>query len=327
MNPGTPIGPIYVHRYLLRSSAALNSASVRREFHGALINAGDGYGCIHPWPEFGDAAIDEQLRLLAEGVTTPLTGMALRCARVDGQARREGVSLFENLRIPPSHYSWSSGRDAAPQITTVVEENWPAIKAKGLADWRETLRFLGRLAEAAEGSTVKLRVDFNGCLSREDFEGFCKAVPPRVRRVLDLIEDPVPYDAELWEHFRSQHDVRLALDKGWQSATGGFDAVVIKPARRDWRVVSELFGSSPLVLTSAMDHALGQMFAAYEAALALHEMPGRISWCGLATQHLFERDSFFENITSPGGILKLERWGTGLGFDETLDRLPWKRLI
>ena len=326
MNPRPVTGPIHVFRYALRSGAALNSASVRKEFLGALIKVGDGYGCIHPWPEFGDASIDEQLRLLACGTPTPLAEMALRCARIDGHARREGVSLFETLRIPPSHYSWSSGDDAAPQIRRVIEEEWPAIKAKGLVEWRETLNFLERLAEETQGSVVKLRVDFNGCLSRQDFESFCEALPLRVRRVLDLIEDPVPYDSELWEHFRSHHGVRLALDKGWQSATSGFDAVVIKPARRDWRVVTGRFKDSPLVFTSAMDHALGQMFAAYEAALALHEMPDRISWCGLATQHLFESDAFFGNITSTGGRLGLKQRGTGLGFDETLALLPWTRL-
>lgn len=326
MNDAFPIEPVYVHRYTLRSGTALNSASVRREFHGALIKVGDGHGCIHPWPEFGDEPIEEQLELLSNGAITPLAEIALRCAKIDGEARRAGVSLFAGLQIPQSHYSWSFGQDTAPQVKRVLEEKWPAIKAKGFANWGETLRFLEGIAKAGESTGLKLRVDFNGCLDRRDFEKFCELLPLRVFRHLDLIEDPVPYDADLWTHFRSRWGVRLALDKGWQTASDGFDAVVVKPSRRDWRAITEKFPQSPLVLTSAMDHGLGQMFAAYHAALANAAIPERVSNCGLATQHLFERDAFFEQITSPGGHLMLDHWGTGLGFDDTLAHLPWKRL-
>ncbi|WP_395734421.1 hypothetical protein [Prosthecobacter sp.] len=54
--------PIYVHEYLLRSGVALNAVSMRRVFAGALICVDGGYGCVHPWPEFGDAPVEEQLR-------------------------------------------------------------------------------------------------------------------------------------------------------------------------------------------------------------------------------------------------------------------------
>ncbi len=321
-----PIGPIHVHRYVIRSGAALNSASVRREFPGALIRAGDGFGCIHPWPEFGDAGIEEQLDLLSRGITTQLTQIALRCAEIDGAARRASVSLFADLVIPQSHYSWASSQPTDAQLARVLDEEWPAIKMKGYANWGETLRFLESVAKAADSSDLLLRVDFNGCLDRNDFAKFCELLPLRVYRRLDLIEDPLPYDASLWNEARTRWGVRLALDKGWQSASDGFDAVVVKPSRRDWRIVAKQISTSPLMLTSAMDHALGQMFAAYEAALAWREMPERLTHCGLATQHLFEPDSFFERVTSPGGHLQPDKNGTGLGFNDVLETLPWKRL-
>ena len=59
-----PPEPIYVYEYLLRSGVALNSASHRRTFPGALIRVGSGFGCVHPWPEFGDALIEEQANLV-----------------------------------------------------------------------------------------------------------------------------------------------------------------------------------------------------------------------------------------------------------------------
>lgn len=318
--------PIYVHEYLLRTEVALNAASQRRVFPGALIRVGSGYGCIHPWTEFGDAPVDEQLKRLAQGLTTPVTDMALRCAAIDGEAREAGVSLFEGLSIPRSHYSWSFAEDTVPQIQRVVAEGWPAIKAKGFANYGETTRFLESCARFSNGTPLAFRVDFNGCLDFSAFQRFIEFMPVRVYRQLDFVEDPMPYDAELWERSRQQWGVRLALDKGWLLGTKGFDAVVVKPARRDWRRVAEVHPDKPLVLTSAMDHALGQMFAAYEAAVAQQELGGRIGLCGLSTQHLFATDAFFERVQVTGGWMTPDTAGGGLGFGDILERLPWRRL-
>ncbi len=316
---------IHVHEYLLRSGVSLNAASVRRVFAGALICVNGGYGCVHPWPEFGDAPVEEQLRLLSQGVTTPVTAMALRCAEIDGAARRAGVSLFEGLEIPRSHYSWSFAADTEAQMERVLAEGWPAVKAKGFANHIETSRFLEACARRFEQQKVRLRVDFNGVLNQQAFEKFIESLPEPVSRALDFVEDPFPYDAAAWEAMRQQWGVKLALDKGWKDGTQGFDAVVVKPARRDWRLVAQTHPQHPLVLTSAMDHALGQMFAAYEAAVAQSEGQA-LDFCGLCTEHLFEKDEFFERVTSHGGHLSADRSGGGLGFGEILEALPWRRL-
>jgi O-succinylbenzoate synthase len=318
--------PIYIHEYLLRSGVALNSASHRRNFPGALLRVGAGYGCVHPWPEFGDAPIEEQLNLLAEGTTTPVTEMALHCAQIDGAAREAGVSLFDGLEIPRSHYSWSFGQDTAPQIQRILEEGWPAIKAKGFANYGETLRFLDTTARAGESVNLRLRVDFNGCLEPPAFGKFLEFMPLRVYRQLDFVEDPFIYDAAMWEQCRTKWGVKLALDKAWKWGTTGFDAVVVKPARRDWRTVAARHPGQPLVLTSAMDHAVGQMFAAYEAAQARRELGDKIGLCGLLTQHLFTPDSFFERVQVRGGYLTPDLSGGGLGFGDVLEKLPWRKL-
>lgn len=321
-----PPAPIDVHRYQLRSGAALNSASHRRCFEGALIRVGSGYGCVHPWPEFGDAPIEEQLSLLARDITTPVTAMALRCAQLDGAARESGVSLFAGLEIPRSHYSWSFAQPAEPQFQRLLTEGWTALKAKGSANSGETLRFLENCVSAGKDRELKLRVDFNGCLDAPGFSQFMELMPPHLSQHLDLIEDPFPYDAGLWQQAQMRWNVRLALDKGWRDGTTGFSAVVVKPARRDWRTVALKHPGLPLILTSAMDHAIGQMFAAYEAATAKTEIGDRIDLCGLCTQHLFEPDGFFERLKSPGGHLLPDLHGGGLGFGDLLERLPWQRL-
>jgi O-succinylbenzoate synthase len=318
--------PIYIHEYLLRSGVALNSASHRRVFPGALLRVGSGYGCVHPWPEFGDAPIHEQLSLLAQGKTTPVTAMALHCASIDGTAREADISLFQDLDIPRSHYSWSFAQDTRPQFEKVLAEGWPAIKAKGYANYGETTRFLENCARMSDDPRLLFRVDFNACLTPDDFHKFIEFMPVRVYRQLDFVEDPFPYDPALWSASRDKWGVKLALDKGWRNGTTGFDSVVVKPARRDWRTVAERHSDKPLVLTSAMDHGLGQMYAAYQAALARKEHGHRIGLCGLSTQHLFDADPFFERIRVTGGHMTPDLTGGGLGFGDVLEKLPWRPL-
>lgn len=321
-----PDSPIYFWEYLLFSGAALNSASVRRSFPGALILQNGGIGCIHPWPEFGDAPLDQQLTLLQSGQPTPLAQRALDCAALDSNARHTGLSLFQNLSIPASHYSWSFGHPTTPQINRILSEGWPALKAKGYPNWGETLRFLEACQRTAGDTHLRFRIDFNGCLDPAAFHKFIEFMPLRLYRAIDFVEDPCTYDPITWNTAREKWAIPLALDKGWQSATTGFESVVIKPARRDWRTVASLHPHKDLVFTSAMDHPIGQMYAAYEAATALHELGGTVGLCGLCTQHLFTPDPFLERVHSPGGHLQPDLVGGGLGFGDLIEGLPWRRL-
>ncbi len=106
---------------------SLNAVSQRREFHGALVRVDEGIGCLHPWPEFGDAPIIEQLQMLRNGGTSRVIERALCMAAVDGAARRRGMNLFEGLEIPPSHYSWDQNQPPEPQMRRVIREGWQAI--------------------------------------------------------------------------------------------------------------------------------------------------------------------------------------------------------
>src|SRR5688572_31024573 len=65
----------------------------------------DGFADVHPWPELGDAPLDEQLALLAQGKMTPLTKASLKQAAWDGGARKRGVSLLDrkSTRLNSSH--------------------------------------------------------------------------------------------------------------------------------------------------------------------------------------------------------------------------------
>ena len=97
----------------------------------------------------------------------------------------------------------------------------------------------------------------------------------------------------------------------------GYSVKVVKPAWEP-RIGRQ---NSPVVYTSAMDHPIGQLFAAAKAA----DYPGEVRDCGLLTHWLFEPTEFSEALQVEDRRL-VPPGGTGLGFNELLDGLPWKSL-
>ncbi|PYQ33811.1 MAG: hypothetical protein DMF57_08030, partial [Acidobacteria bacterium] len=109
-------GVIWYSEYDLQPRRALSALAAPGPRRGALIRIGGGFADIHPWPEFGDAPLDAQIATLARGQTTPLTRRSLEMAALDAQARDRGVSLFEGVSIPESHWP---GDDPPPGFDTV----------------------------------------------------------------------------------------------------------------------------------------------------------------------------------------------------------------
>lgn len=268
---------MFVHRYQL---IPLRGGAPRR---GALLRVGGGFADVHPWPELGDAPLDEQLALLARGETTPLTRASLHWASVDASARARGDSLFEGLAIPASHWSGNEPPDG-----------FDTVKTKGVMPVPEH---------------VRIRIDFNARLSSAEFLRVAETLP---KERIDFIEDPCPYDERLWRSLRVHTGLRLALDR----FVGAADVLVHKPALH----VSFPRFDGEVVVTSYMDHPVGQFFAAYVAAT--NEVSAR---CGLFTHALYEPDAFIDRIRADGARL-LPPEGTGVGFDDLLEDLPWTKI-
>ncbi len=286
---------IYYWRYTLRSREGLNRRSGRRKHHGALIRTdAGGVGCLHPWPELGDRPIDDQLGLLARGARSPLIDAALRCAALDGAARAAHRSLFEGLTIPPSHQTLMAG--GAP------DPGFDLIKVKG-----------GELP--ARAPHQRIRVDFNGTLDRPTFERWAAALPDPAS--IDFVEDPFPYDRDEWLACQESTGLALAVDRaGFAEKRYWPGTVVIKPAIES---VPDPAGRR-LVITSYMDHPVGQIFAAFEAARLA---AGEGGTHGLLTHSLFDPNPFSEQLCQTGNRI-LPPAGTGLGFDALLEGIPWQ---
>jgi O-succinylbenzoate synthase len=280
---------IWIHRYELVPRARLSALAGAGARRGALIRIDGGVADIHPWPELGDVPLDEQLVRLGRGQTTPLTAQSLAFAREDAEARREGRSLFEGVTIPESHWP---GREPPPGFDTVKlksAENLP--------------------------QGVRLRIDFNATLTPEEFLRIAETL--RKERI-DFIEDPCKYDAKIWQMLREKTGLRLALDRGQE--TEAVDVVVIKPAVQPQPTQDSALRTQDSVVTSYMDHPIGQLHAARVAArLATNPR------CGLVTHVLFEPNAFSERLALDGARL-VPPGGSGIGFDDLLETLAWTRL-
>jgi O-succinylbenzoate synthase len=274
-------------RYELTPKRRLNAVANAGPRRGALIRVDGGVADVHPWPELGDLPLDEQLALLARGETTPLAKASLAFASIDAAARRDGRNLLEGLTIPPSHWP---GPDPPAAFDTV--------KLKGID---------------VIPDNVRLRIDFNATLTAEEFVQIAATLP---RERIDFIEDPCPYDPDVWRELRATTGLRLALDRAPGSCfVNSYDVLILKPA------IEELVCSdAEIVVTSYMDHPIGQLCAAYAAATA-----NITSTCGLITHVLFENDPFIERMRIDGTRL-VPPEGTGWGFDDLLEKLPWHAL-
>jgi len=297
------------HRYglKLRGLTGGNARSERRVLEGFLIRAGDGYGCVQPWPELGDEPLEAQWAALQSGGGTRLVERALAGARVDGAARREGRSLFTSGMLPPESHATVTGM---ADFAALAAEGFGTVKLKG---GREVPEVLERVRQAVAAG-LRVRVDFNGVLTEEAFLDFAQRLRAGgLAESVDFIEDPMPYDAASWNRVRLATGLRLALDRLTGTEAGGFDVRVLKPAvdAMDLRPV-------PVVVTSYLDHPLGQALAAWESA----RYAGEKLLGGLLTHRLFEPDAFSGRLAEAG-----PGWvgpgGTGLGFDDLLEALPW----
>ncbi len=324
MSGGPRLDDLYYWRYRLTPRRALSHVSGRTDYEGCLLRSGVGVGCVHPWPELGDAPLDEQLAALERGEPLALGRRALDCIALDAAAREDSRSLFEGLTIPRSHWTLGADLNGLPPDIAVFS----AVKLKGPSDPDKAATRVEELCGRLPDS-VRVRLDFNEAMSMDGFLSFWRQLRNEVRDRIEFVEDPVPHQEAAWMKLVEETGACLALDRAGYSELNPASVIVIKPALQKWSEDSRLTGKMcrgvRLVFTSYMDHPVGQTFAAYEAALFEKMNPGIQLDAGLLTHELFEPEGFVEQLRRSGPQLQAPE-GTGLGFDELLEALPWKRL-
>jgi len=314
---------IWISPYRLRSRGFLNAVSARREFEGALIRVGDGYGCIHPWPELGDPPLGKCLEDLRGRRFWPIVRRAMRCAEFDNAARTADESLFEEMEVPRSHATLSRGD--AKEMAAAVESGFDTVKFKMGRDLVTETGFLTDMM--VEYPLLKWRLDFNESLDPIKADGFLAGLSAKQRMALDFVEDICPFSETVWAGLWKSYRVRLAVDRESGPQRKAAQVTVVKPALDEPFLLSEAaaMNGQSVVMTSYMDHPIGQAFAAWEAARTGLIFPGLVGTCGLQTHHLFEKDAFVEELGDWKPEFKIPD-GTGLGFNDQLTELSWIKL-
>ena len=315
--------PLTCHHYTLTCPAPLGRARgpVR---HGALLRvetAGGafGYADIHPWEELGDLPLAEQLAKLSRGEITDLTRASLAFAALDGAARAEGRSLWEGLVVPPSHFLLPGAAESMPgALEAALGEGFTRFKLKVGGEREADERLLLSLADILADAGGRLRLDWNERLTAAEFAARFARLQDLLP-LLDFVEDPCPFDPQTWQELSRQTGAEFALDRAADTHAGQFAGTLIhKPARFG----PELPRTSArrVVVTSYLDHPLGQLGAAWVAArLRTTETHGLVS------HRAYARNAFSDTLGWDSPHLTLPG-GTGFGFDSELAALDWNPL-
>ncbi len=323
-----------VYPYALEPVVSLNSKTQKGPRSGALLkmkwpDSKVGYADVFPWPELGDDPLPYHLGELEQGRTTSLVGQAIELGRKDALLRSEGTSALKNASVLKNHYTvadWTSISDA--QLNLLQSQGVTSLKVKVGRDWPAEITWL---AKVARQNNFHFRLDLN---SHEDFSGFEKKMqmlPVEVKQRLEFVEDPFPFDTELWA--KASNWAPLAVDfeydhVPWDSLSSvPFQVLVIKPARQNIELAVQRARAHDLqmVVTSSMDHPVGVAHALSVAAALKLQYPDWVLDCGCMTTPFYKSNAFSEEIRFQGPFV-VPTSGVGVGFDEIFKKLPWKAL-
>jgi O-succinylbenzoate synthase len=133
-----------------------------------------------------------------------------------------------------------------------------------------------------------------------------------------------------WSNLHVRFGVRRAFDRAKgrsvNIAVRSSEVLIYKSAVDPALEYSSLVSASslPISYTSYLDHPVGQAFATYSAAANIIGAT-TVETCGLLTHDVYEPNAFSERLKTNGPVL-IPPEGTGIGFDDLLENLPWVEL-
>lgn len=324
-------------KYILSPKSRIGSVATPTARHGALLcirwpDDVTGYGDLFPWPEFGDESLDHQLDALNEGRVSAGLEQTIWLARRDAQARQYSQNLMKGLPRVRNHYLIND-----PDLVTDAElgdakkMGYQYIKLKCGKDIQKELELAVKLIKLRG---FQLRLDFNSRATPADFHTFMQKIPEPLRQKIEFVEDPFPYNENLWRS--ASQLVALAVDQEyhrvpWETYTEfsppPFKVIVLKPARQDTVKAREFAHRFRLkmAITSSLDHPVGVMHAAALCGEFKKLYPNMILDAGCFSHTSYELDQF-SALLPPKGPYLSDVTGSGVGFDQILQALPWTKL-
>lgn len=315
---------LWIAPYFLTPKASLGSRAKSGDRYGVLVRADlggvSGFADLHPWPELGDASIAEELKAL--GGETPLRvgKRTLYFARRDRQAREERRNLFTGLSIPRSHRLVSDlATLSEADLASWRQSGYTHLKIKIGRDPMEELRLLK--LHAASLSGFKLRFDFNQVGTVDAVAAWIRALEKGVRDAIEFLEDPIVYDDVNWRRLAQETKLPLALDRE-STPEAASEWLVVKPASQETQAFAK--STAKICVTSSLDHPVGQLAAALEAAELVTQR--EVGICGLTSQTAYESNEFAEALRISGPVFEPPIHDFGFGFTSLFEKVDWRPL-
>lgn len=317
---------IEIHHYTLTPKQALNRLTTKISRAGVLLRITfeglpkPGHADLFPWPELGDLPLGLQLETLREGTPLPLVAASLLWAHEEAKALSKDEAFFPGNLIP-SHYTCTD-RSLLDESKTLVKLK---INAHDIANWKEIETLFERFPD------TKWRLDFNGLFHvMSDAHDFWQTVSNEAKEKIEFLEDPVT--ESLMGH-QALHDVfsgaTIALDRSTSpTSIGNTQVRVLKPITfaPDVLLSEAKNFLGKVVVTSSMDHPLGQLIALRGAQLIQKHAPGKLLHCGLVTQDLYEPHFETNWVSTQDDCLIPTHVGPGWGLEKELSSLKWEIL-
>lgn len=297
------------HWYSLQPLTKLNSQVSAAPRFGSLLritfNEEEiGYTDLHPWVEWGDQPLHEQMVALKAGTPTTLAEKAIGFAKIDAEARARGQSVLMGLPLLQNH---SLVTDAHAVLPTELEGQIVKLKIG------HDLDFEREWIKSFCAKPGLLRLDVNSSLTGPEFLQWISGFSDYECKKIDYIEDPCPFDLSVWQE--ALEKVQLAADREVAHESLRSSLVLIsKPTAIETGV--DPLDYKRVVFTHKMDHPLGARIAHFVASTFYHLHPEKKEICGLDPQNIFKATGFegFEQ-------------GSGFGFDAVLPKLKWTTVV
>jgi O-succinylbenzoate synthase len=322
----------WTHRYELNPWTTIGALADRGLRSGALLkcqwpNGNVGYSDIFPWPELGDAPLDSQIKDLERGVLSPLMEQAIWLAKKDALLRKENKNAFAGAPKIKNHFivnDFTKFSDA--DMKQVRSLGFTTLKIKVGRSMEEEAKFIVRMVRQ---NPVMVRLDFNGKTNFAEFERFFSHFDLPEKARIEFVEDPVPWDLQEWAE--AAKIVPVALDNeydkvDWEkfASKPPFQFLVLKPARQDVEKALKWVHKFALkfAFTSSLDHPVGVAHALALAGELKKFYPNTLIDCGCLSLSAYRPDEFSTQIQTVGPFLREIR-GTGIGFNDLLERVEW----
>jgi hypothetical protein len=281
MNMKIDFSKLKLHFY----ESSFTGAGSQQTLKGVLLKAGERIACLQPWPGLGDPTLEELLSELKESLkkrtpeedTTeglrnewhPLLRHSLRALETESFCPRKLLDLEKSGASIPTHVLIN--RDTTrEELVELLNSGVQKFKIKLRKEYDFSCGVFKSMRELSSDFDFQIRFDANSTYSFEDFSKEWERIG-ELRGLVEFVEDPCPFDFKQWESLASS-GVPLANDRPLHFmnpdevlTSDPSQFLVMKPIRHDleeWRKVF-LESGKKTVLTTALDHPWGQLWAFY----------------------------------------------------------------